>query len=549
MSKQVEVEDAVRLVESGATVALAGLISLAVPEMVLRSLGERFRQTGQPRDLTLFAPNRPGWKPEPPTGLEHFAQAGMVRRLISSTFSRRDSPRFVEMAVNGGFEAYSYPMGCLYRMVRETAAGSPGFVSTVGLHTYVDPAAENAGTAGVNSKSPDPGLVRRIEIDGDPHLFYRSMPFDVAIIRGTVADPDGNISLEGEPVSVGMRYFAMAARNSGGKVIAQVKRMVERGAIHPRMVEVPGILVDAVVVDPDSIQSQLGKYDPSLSGETRNPDLALPALPFDIRKVITRRALMEIQPGQTVNLGVGIGTGIPSVAREEGLLEHIAFSLEHGAIGGVPAMGTSANSGAFGAHYNPDAIIDSTEIFDFYHGGGLDVTVLGFAEIDRHGSVNVGWFAGNLRGPGGFVDITHRTRTVLFCGTLTAGGLDVAIEGGARPSLSILKEGRNRKFVERVEQVNFHGPTGAAKGQRILIVTERAVFQVGDTGLTLIEIAPGIRVDQDIRPFVGFDFKLSPDLREMDHRIFRNGPMGHVCPNGRHAAPGRQAAGGTELEG
>jgi propionate CoA-transferase len=523
MSKLMTPEQAAALVQSGDTVLLAGLISLAMPEAVLRALGQRFRETGAPRGLTLLAPNRPGWKPEPATGLEHFAQAGMVSRVITSTFSERDSPKFARMAIDGGFEAYSYPMGCLYGLIRETAAGSPGFLTRVGLNTYVDPGAEHAGTPRVNTRSPESGLVQRLEVDGAPCLFYRAMPVDAAIIRGTVADAQGNISLEGEPVSIGMKHMAMAARNSGGKVIAVVKTLVERGAIHPRMVEVPGILVDAVVVDPECIQSQIGGYDPALSGEKRNPDLALPELPFDIRKVIARRALLEIKPGNVVNLGVGIGTAVPALAREEGMLDAITFSLEHGAIGGVPAMGTPKNSGAFGAHYNPEAIVDSTEIFDFYHGGGLDVTVLGFAEIDREGSVNVGWFSGNLRGPGGFLDIAHRTRTVLFCGTLTAGGLDVAIAQG---SLSIVREGRNRKLVQRVEQVNFHGPTAATSGRRVLVITERAVFRLREGGLELIEIAPGLDIQRDIRAAVAFDFAVSPTLRQMDARLFNPAPMG-----------------------
>jgi propionate CoA-transferase len=524
--KQTTAERAANLVRSGATVTLGGVISLAVPEKVLSALGQRFRNTGAPRDLTLLAPNRPGWTSAPATGLEHFAQSGMVRRVISSTYSRRDSPRFVDMALRGGFEAYSYPMGCLYRLIRESAAGSPGFLTQVGLNTYVDPSAKGAGTPRLNSATPESDLVRNTEIDGLPYLFYRSIPIDVAIIRGTTADPDGNVSLEEEPVSIGVKHMAMAARNSGGKVIAQVKYIGGKGSIHPRMVEVPGIFVDAVVVDPQGIQSQLGDYDPALSGERRSEMLPIPALSLDHRKVITRRAMLEIRRGNIVNLGVGIGTGIPSVACEEGLLHRITFSLEHGAVGGVPATGTPAKSGAFGAHYNPDAILDSTEVFDFYHGGGLDVTVLGFAQVNAEGSVNVGWFSGNLRGPGGFLDIAHRTRTVLFCGTLTAGGLRVAIDPNEPPSMSITQEGRNRKFVECLEQVNFHGPTGVSKGQHVLVITERAVFQVKAKGLELIEIAPGLNVERDVRPAVGFSFKISPNLREMDSRLFRDEPMG-----------------------
>jgi len=362
-------------------------------------------------------------------------------------------------------------------------------------------------------------------IDGEPYLFYRTIPVDIAIIRGTVSDPDGNISLEGEPVSIGAKVMAMAARNSGGKVIAQVKYKAARGTIHPRMVEVPGMLIDAVVVDPSGMQSQIGDYDPALSGQFRNPDLDVEELPLDARKIITRRALQEIAPGQIVNLGVGIGTSIPSVAQEEGVLDGLTFSLEHGAIGGIPATGTMKDSGAFGAHYNPDSIIDSTDIFDFYHGGGLDVSVLGFAEVDGEGNVNVGRFSGTLRGPGGFVDIAHCTRTVLFCGTLTAGGLKVDIVQGERPILAIVQEGRNIKFHQRVEQINFHGFSSVAKGQRVLIITERAVFRITATGLELIEIAPGLNIDRDIRAVMKCAFSVSAALREMNPCIFRSAPM------------------------
>jgi len=536
MSKQMSADEAVKLVSSGSTVAVGGLISLAVPESVIAALGRRFQDTGEPGGLTLVAPNRPGWTPG--TGLDHFAHPGMVRRIYGATYNRGDSPAFMARVEAGEIEAYSYPMGCLYRLIRECGAGSPGFLTQVGLNTYVDPQAEGAGTPAGNAATPPASLVRSLEVDGERYLFYRTLPIDAAIIRGTVADPDGNVSLAGEPVSIGVKAMAMAAHNRGGKVIAQVKYLAERGSLHPRMVEVPGMLVDAVVVDPASIQSRLGDYDPALSGEYRNPGLDLPFLPFDERKVIARRALLEIRPGQVVNLGVGVGTGIPPVAREEGVIDQLVFSLEHGAIGGVPAMGTMNNSGAFGAHYNPTAIVDSTEIFDFYHGGGLDVTVLGFAEIDGAGNVNVGHFSGMLRGPGGFLDIAHRTRTVLFCGTMTAGGLDLEIGGGDSPALRIRKEGRSRKFVPRVAQVNFHGATAAAKGQRALVVTERAVFEIKGGGLELIELAPGIDVDRDVRPVAGFDFTVAARVRTMDPRVFREAAIGLSRPDAwaNHAA-------------
>lgn len=527
MTKQVTARDAVGLIRSGDTVAIGGVISLVAPEAMLRALGERYRETAEPRDLTIFSPNRPGWTPEPETGVEHLAQPGMVRRVITSTFSRRDSPRFAQMAVSGDFEAYSYPMGCLFRLLRECAAGSPGFLTQVGLNTYADPA---AGSAGVNERSGEQPLVRRLEIDGEPYLLYRTLPIDVAIIRGTVADPDGNISLAGEPISAGAKHLAMAAHNNGGKVIAQVKRMAERGFLHPRMVEVPGILVDAVVVEPDSWQSQIGEYEPALVGELRTPDVPVPPLPFGHQKVIMRRVAMEMEQGDVVNLGVGIGTQIPALALEEGFLDHVTFSIEHGAIGGVPAMGTPASSGAFGAHYNPAAILDTADVFDFYHGGGIDLTCLGFAQVNAEGSVNVGWFAGNLRGPGGLVDITHRTRKIVFCGTLTSGGVEVDVtaaeDGDGAPTVRIAREGRNRKFVSTLEQVNFHGPSAVAKGQHVLVVTERAVFRVTATGLELIEIAPGIDLERHVRAVVDFEFSVASDLRVMDARLFSRGPIG-----------------------
>lgn len=530
-SKQKAAREAVELIASGDTVAISGNVSLVVPEMVLRALGERFRQTGRPRDLVLIMPTRAGWKPDPPTGLEHLAQPGLVRRVITSTFSGRDSPKWTRMAIEGEYEAYSFPMGTLFRLLRECAAGSPGFLTRVGLNTYADPGAlPEAGDMRINSKTLSQDLVRRIDLDGETYLFYRTFPINTAIIRGTVADPDGNISLAGEPVSVGVKWMAMAAHNSGGKVIAQVKYMTDRGTIHPRMVEVPGILVDAVVVDPQSIQTQIGDYEPALTGEVRTPCPPIPPLPFSHEKVILRRAAMELERGDIVNLGVGIGTHLPALAIEEGFLDDIVFSLEHGGVGGIPAMGTPDRTGAFGAHYNPTAIIDSLDVFDFYHGGGLDITFLGFAQVDAQGNVNVSWFSGNLRAPGGFLDITYRTRKLVFCGTLTAGRLKVEVApwrgAGDSPRVHIVEEGRVRKFIPKVEQVNLHGPTAVAKGQRVVIVTERGVFLVKARGLELIEIAPGINIDQHIRAFVGFDFAVSPNLREMDYRLFLEGPMG-----------------------
>jgi len=357
-------------------------------------------------------------------------------------------------------------------------------------------------------------------LDGKPYLFYRTFPVHVAIIRGTAADGAGNISMEGEPVDVGIRYQAMAARNSGGIVIAVVKYRVLSGTINPRLVAVPGVWVDYVVVDPDAMQTQLGGHDPTLSGQLRAVQRKLDPLPLDVRKIVARRAATELKPGDVINLGVGMASGVPAVVQEEGLDGAFHFSTEHGGLGGMPAIGSPKNTGAFGAHFNPDCILDSVEVFDFYHGGGLDVACLGFAEVRADGSVNVGDFQGNLRGPGGFVDISHRARKVLFCGELTAGKSEINVVTAPAVGLQIVRDGRHRKFLRDIHQVNFHGPTALDKGQIVLYITERAVFRLVASGLELIEIAPGLSLEA-VRSAVDCEFAVSPDLKPMEERLFR----------------------------
>lgn len=523
--KRISADDAVALIGSGQTVAISGIVSMVVPERLLRALGEVYKASGAPRDLTIFCPNRAGWPASAPTGLEHLIHAGLTRRLITSTFNGRDTPDLVRLAIEGGIETYCYPMGLLFRLLRECVAQSPGLLTEVGLNTYADPRAVGAGTIEVSPGIAPQDLVAPVTIDGRICLLYRPIPIDVAIIRGTVADEDGNISLAGEPVSAGVKHLAMAARVRGGKVIAQVKHMTTRGSLHPRMVEVPGAFVDAVVVEPDSPQSQLSYFEPAFTGDVRDPDPPVLPLPFNHQKIILRRSALELRRGDIVNLGVGTGTKLPALAREEGFADQLTFSVEHGALGGVPAAGVPGKLGAFGAHYNPEAILDPTDLFDFYHGGGLDITFLGFAQVDAEGSINVGWFSRNLRGPGGFVDITHCTRTIVLSGTMTAGDLEVEISF-APTRVRIVSEGRDRKFIRRIDQVNLHGPSAVRKGQVVLIVTERCVFRVTAAGLELIEIAPGLAIDRDIRAVTEFDFAVSPELRVMQDKLFRAEPMG-----------------------
>ena len=519
--------DAVELVKSGDTVVVSGIVSLIAPEAAVKALGDRFRETGSPRDLTVICPCRTGWGAgAATTGLEHLAQSGLVKRMIASSFNGRDTPRLLKQILDNEIETYSLPLGVLFRWLRECTARSPGLLTEVGMGTYFDPASRDAGDIRVHPHAQPLDLVKRVQVDGTDCIFIRSIPVNVTFVRGTIADADGNIGLAGEPISAGVKQMAMAAKTSGGKVIAVVKTLVERGTLHPRMVEIPGIFVDAVVVDACAIQSQLG-YEPAFTGEIRMPQPLVPALPLNHQKVIVRRVALEMKRGNIVNLGVGMGTLLPSVALEEGFLDDLHLSVEHGAIGGIPAMGVPGQTGAFGANFNPQAIMDSTDLMDFYHGGGLDAAVLGFAQIDGCGNANVAWFNGSLRGPGGFVDITHRTKNIFLCGTLTSGGLEVKIENNdaGAPRLTIVREGRHKKFLKRVEQVNLHGVSAVNRGQRILIITERCVFEMRRSGLTLLEIAPGIDVDKHIRPLVEFELSVATELKTMRAEIFRSGRM------------------------
>lgn len=513
--------EAAGLVESGDTVLVGGVVSMVVPEAVMQAMGERFVREGAPSGLTVICPNRTGWVEDGlPHGVEHFAHKGMVGHIITSTFSAPVSPRFMRLVMERSVAASVVPMGLLFRWLRECTARSPGLLTEVGIGTFFDPAVSAGTPEQADKVVARPGsMTQRVTVGGRECLFLPSMNIDVTLIRGTTADRSGNITLQDEPVNGGALQMAMAARTNGGKVIAVVKNLVEPGALQPRNVQIPGIFVDHVVVDPDAIQSQQPGFEPAFVGRALEPSPPIPPLKLGCDKVILRRAAMELRPGYIVNLGFGMGTRLPAVAAEEGFVGDLRFSIEHGAIGGVPCA-----DGAFGAHYNPSAIIDPTDLFDFYHGGGLDATVLGFAEIDAVGNVNVGGaYTGSLRGPGGFVDIVHRTRTVLICGTLTSGGLHARFPDG---SVAIESEGRHRKFKERVDHIDLCGPAAVQRGQRVRIITERCVFEVRAGGLVLIETAPGIDPATQIAPLLDFPLVSDPQLRTMPRAIFSDERMG-----------------------
>lgn len=502
--------DAARLVGDGDTITTSGFVGIGVPDELLSSLETRFLETGSPRNLTLFFAAGQGDGKD--KGLNRLGHAGLLKRVIGGHWGL--IPKVGALATQGLIEAYNLPQGVISHLYRDIAAGKPGTLTHVGLGTFVDPRLEGGK---VNDATPE-DIVELVTIGGQERLFYKAHPLDVALLRGTTADPAGNVTMEREALVIDTLAQAMAVRNSGGVVVVQVERIAARGALNPRQVQLPAALVDAVVVakPQNHMQTYVTSYSHLFAGQFRAPPDTGGQMALDARKIIARRAAFELPVNGVVNLGIGMPEGVAAVAGEEGLLDHVTLTAEPGVIGGQPASGLD-----FGAAVNTDAIIPQNAQFDFYDGGGLDLAVLGMAEADRAGNVNVSRFGTRLAGAGGFINISQNARRVVFAGTFTAGGLQVELDGG---TLAITQDGRAQKFHETVQQVTFSGPRAAEAHKPVLFVTERAVFDLCPDGLRLIEIAPGIDLDRDIlarmafRPVIG-------ELAEMDPRIFAVAPM------------------------
>ncbi|WP_035572772.1 acyl CoA:acetate/3-ketoacid CoA transferase [Halomonas halocynthiae] len=508
--KIVSARDAIALIHSGDTLTTSGFVGAGVPDALLKALAERHANEGLPKDLTLvFAAGQGDGKER---GLNRLASAGLVRRVIGGHWAL--IPKLAARAMQGDIEAYNFPQGVISQLYRDIAAGKAGLISHVGLETFVDPRLSGGRINAITPKE----MVELITIKGQERLLYHTFPVHVALLRGSTADEHGNITMEREALILDNLAQAMAARNSGGVVIVQVDQVVAANSLPTRDVVIPAMLVDAVVVAPPELhpQTYATQYNRYFTGRYKRPEQTEASMPLDIRKVIARRAALELPIGGVVNLGIGMPEGISSVAAEEGLLKHVTLTAEPGVIGGQPASGLD-----FGAAVNTQAIIAQGSQFDFYDGGGLDLACLGMAEVDREGNVNVSRFGTKLAGAGGFINISQNAKHLVFAGTFTAGGLAIELNDG---QLRIKTEGQTRKFKESVEQITFSGARARRFKQPVLFVTERCVFRLEPDGLTLSEIAPGIDIERDILAHMNFIPRIG-DIQPMDPRLFIDAPM------------------------
>ncbi|MBR0600092.1 acyl CoA:acetate/3-ketoacid CoA transferase [Sinanaerobacter chloroacetimidivorans] len=507
-------EQAANLVEDGDTVITSGFVGNCNPEELSKAIEQRFLQTGSPRDLTYFYSASQGDR-SGTTGGDHFAHEGLVKRVIVGHYAT--APKLGALCLANKCEAYNLPQGVLTYLIRDIAGHRPGTITHVGLDTFVDP---RNGGGKVNSRTTE-DLVELLEMDGEEKLFYKAFPLNVAFLRGTYADEYGNVTLEKEAATTEVTSIAQAVKNNGGKVVVQVEKIVRTGTLDPRLVKIPGIYVHAVVVsDPKNHEQSLGGvFNPAICGMTREPvGGEVEISPLSAKKIIGRRAAMELRKDTVVNLGIGTPEYVAQVTNEEGIADYMTLTVESGVIGGVPQSGAK-----FGSSLNPDAIIDQPYQFDFYDGGGLDMAFLGLAECDEMGNINVSKFGPKLPGCGGFINITQNAKNVYFCGTFNADGLKAKIEEGR---LVILEEGKKTKFIKQVEQVTFSGRYANKKGQKVLYITERCVFELRQDGLYIIEVAPGIDVRTQIIELMEFEPKIDLNIKSMDEVLFREERMG-----------------------
>lgn len=523
-------EQAAALIPDGATVSVSSSSAIGLPEKTLAAIGERFEATGHPRNITSLHCINSGDMSDGLGGSNHLAKPGLLKRIIGGSYpagpTSLPKPPVREMLESNQIEAYMIPSGLMYQMHRAAAAKQPGVLSDVGMGTFLDPRVEGGK---MNSTSPD--LVRLMEVDGQEWLFLPAIPVDVSIIRATTADPYGNLTFEDEASLLGTLDVAYAAHNNGGIVIAQVKRLSETKHA-AREVHIPGVLVDAIVVDPDQRQVAGIDYDPALAGtEIKSLD-EIDLVDFSVQKVIARRAAMELAQYDIANLGFGVSANVPRILMEEGLDGEVTWIIEQGAVGGFPVTGKP-----FGAAYNPDAIVQSSDQFTLLQGGGIDIALLSFMEVAGNGDINVSLLPSATHataGVGGFADITAHAKHLVFSGQFTAGRKELNLGNGR---LEIIKDGTIPKFVPEIAQITWSGKVGTERGQKVLYVTERCVLELREAGPTVIEIAPGVDLQRDVLDKAGIPLAVADDLKLMDARIFTDEPMGLELKTPRKTLP------------
>jgi len=510
--KVLKPSEVAEMVKDKDTIVTGGFVGSSCPEALTKALEKRFLETGHPQNLTFIYAAAQGDRNG--KAADRFAHEGMVKRIVGGHWNL--APKIGKMAVENKIEAYNLPQGTLSQLFRDIAGKRVGTITHVGLNTFVDPRVEGGKLNEITKED----IVKVVNIEGEEKLLYKSFPIDICFIRGSLADENGNISLEREAVTLEATSIAQACRNNGGIVIVQVERMVAAGSLDPRLVKIPGIYVDAIVIaEPEDHEQCFGcEFDPALTGEIRVPLNSIEKAPLNERKIIARRAAMELKSDTVVNLGIGIPEVISLVANEEGIGEYMTLTVEAGPVGGVPQGGS-----AFGACINPDAILDQAYQFDFYDGGGVDLAFLGLAQVDKGGNINVSKFGPRIAGCGGFINITQNAKKVLFCGTFTAGGLKIDTGDG---KLKIVQEGKSIKFINNVEQITFSGEYANKINQPVIYITERAVFELKKDGLYLTEIAPGVDLEKDILNLMEFTPKMEGTPKLMDERIFYDKPMG-----------------------
>ncbi|WP_041584621.1 acyl CoA:acetate/3-ketoacid CoA transferase [Syntrophus aciditrophicus] len=508
MSKVISAEKAAELIKDGTTVAWTTSVLSGFAEEMAIAIEKRFLETGAPRDLTItFSSGNGDYPYGDVKGMNHLAHEGLIKKVIGSHIGQ--SPRLGKLVTENKVECHLFTQGILVHLYRQMAGKKVGVITKTGLGTFIDPRLDGGRINEITKEE----RVKLIEFEGEEYLYFKPFPIDVAIIRGSVCDEKGNMAMTHEPLLLESLSLASAVHNRGGIVIAQVLYLAKTGTLHPRRVNVPGGLVDYIVqAKPENHLMTTGTFfEPDLCGYFHTPMGSIPPLPLDQRKVIVRRAAMEMLPDSILNLGFGTPTYVASVAVEEGVLEKVTLTTELGNFGGVPCSGLD-----FPASHNAECTVAHEAMFDFYDGGGLDTAILGFAQADADGNLNVSKFGGRISGPGGFINIADSAKKVVFVSPMTIDAKTAVKDG----KLVILKEGKGKKFVNQVEQVSFSGTYARKKGKPIFFVTERAVFSLENEGLTLIEIAPGLEVERDVLSAMEFRPRISPALKEMPRELF-----------------------------